>query len=81
MQLQRLTDLVAYSVHRAERSHRLLKDNRDASATQSSHRFPIRRELGDVNHGLRRRGIAKEDRTPGDRRIRRQNAHDCLSRD
>jgi hypothetical protein len=50
VQADRLDDLVADAVHRAERRHRLLEDQRDLRPPDRPHLGPIGRQLDQIDH-------------------------------
>ena len=61
MQLEGFADLVADGVDRRQRGHRLLEDDRDASAANGAHLGGIAGQLGDVDDAAARIGIGEQN--------------------
>ena len=49
MQHNRFDDLIADGVHRTERRHRFLRDERNLCASNRAHLFAVRVELGEID--------------------------------
>ena len=79
VQHDRLDDLRAHGVHRAERRHRFLRDQRDLRAAQIAHQPPARRQAREVDRLVA--ALAIQDLAAGDASRRIDQLQDRAHRD